>query len=221
MNKHRFVVGSIGIDLHYPRKLFCSGCLGNESEKLEFVRVSERLTVEEIAPTSNRLTDHNGQRCHIKRAHERYLFMDADADHRRRAENNTAVNSKSAVPDGKHLTYTVILVEGSHNVVKSRADNAEDHRKKEEIKQIVVINSFHVSAKTGVEKRRDHARNDNKAVPSHLKPEKRKRYGIKDKFTYSKVWKCYFYHNFLLIYQKDRPPTDRKGRQSCPSEAPP
>ena len=161
MNEDRTIEGFRVAKSHSPRKRRFA---------------AERFAVAEVAPSAHRLTEHDGGNRHIAERKEGDLLSSRHIEDCERAEDNAAVNGKTAVP------YGYDIVEGAENVfdkgavgfnitavkddeVESCADDRGDNGDKRDIQHIVEDDGLLLCSEYEVAECGEDRKADDQSVP--------------------------------------------------------
>ena len=165
---------------------------------------AEGFTVAEVAPSAHCLTEHNGGDCHVAERKEGDLLSSRHIKDRERAENDTAVDGKTAVP------YSYDVIQRAENVfdkgavrfeitsvkddeIKSRTDDRGHDGDECDIQHIVKDDSLLLCTENEITECCENGKADDQTVPHDgeivASDVKGKRHAVQYKFIYAEPGK--------------------------------
>ena len=177
------------MDIHHFRRAEICDCvavLKAHTEKIQRMRGRNKSSVgfaiEEVAPSAEYLPDHNCGDYHIRIFEKVNLFVFCNEYNGNHTADNTAVNRKTAVPDGNDIIERM-NVAVKDDIIKSCADDCGRHADERRIDNVVQL--YLCSARTirNICECEDYSDTDYDPIPHYRSAEKSERRISDGKFT--------------------------------------
>ena len=146
--------------------------IGKSHFKEEIRLAAEGLAVEEVAPSSDDLTDKKAENDKVYIGKKRDLFMFAYQNNGDEAQNYAAEQCHSAFPHGDYFRGVgPVIIPFESDMISACADDADGDKEQDEVIEVILGNS-ELFASFGAEQNAEHeAERDKNAVDIYLPTE--------------------------------------------------
>ena len=172
---------------------------------------TERLHVEKISPSSNRLSENHASGGQVNKRQQLHTAQPAHDNHDDQPADDAAVNGQPSLPDIKNIKRVgCVVFPGKGDVIETRAHDAADHAADHNIQRTVGIDAKGTCALEDIANCQQKRTCNDDSIPINRLPKQRKRHPVDRKIADSKPREGNCLSNFIHAV---RPPSySSRGR---------